>query len=61
LTVAERLAEDPKNSVAVVEAGSFYEISGDGNKTQIPAYEALYNSVLPTIDWGQFTTPQPVS
>ena len=61
LTVASRLASDGRYTVAVIEAGGFYETSGDGNKTQIPAYEALYNTVLPTIDWGQFTTPQPVS
>ncbi|KAL8901139.1 MAG: hypothetical protein Q9207_005342, partial [Kuettlingeria erythrocarpa] len=58
LTVAARLAEDRELSVAVVEAGSFYEITGAGNQTQIPAYESLYLSAPPTIEWETFTTPQ---
>jgi choline dehydrogenase len=37
-TIAARLALDPANyTVAVVEAGSFYEILA-GNRTQIPGY-----------------------
>ncbi|KAM0800662.1 hypothetical protein BDR22DRAFT_963041 [Usnea florida] len=37
-TIAARLAQDPANySIAVVEAGSFYEIV-DGNRTQVPGY-----------------------
>ncbi len=61
LTVAARLAENRELSVAVVEAGSFYEITGAGNQTQIPAYESLYLSAPPTIEWETFTTPQMVS
>ena len=36
LTIASRLSEDEEVSVAVVEAGSFYEIT-NGNLSQIPA------------------------
>jgi choline dehydrogenase len=60
MTLAARLAENPKISVAVVEAGTFYEISGAGNYTQIPAYETFFQSAPPTIDWGLVTTPQAV-
>lgn len=35
--LANRLAEDPDVSVAVVEAGGFYELS-NGNISQIPFY-----------------------
>ena len=59
LTAAARLAEDPNLAVAVVEAGSFYEID-TGNKTQVPFYENYFNEAPLTIDWGQYTTPQPV-
>ena len=58
LVVASRLASDPRNSVAVIEAGSFYEIS-NGNVSQIPAFVS-YNS-SPLVDWGFVTSPQPVS
>ncbi|KAL9630971.1 MAG: hypothetical protein Q9204_004455 [Flavoplaca sp. TL-2023a] len=47
-TVAARLAQDPANySVAVIEAGSFYEIL-NGNYTQVPGYS--YTSALSTSD-----------
>ena len=63
LTIATRLAE--KGTVAVVEAGSFYEIS-NSNYSQIPAYDAEFtskdrNDVNPLIDWGFVTTPQAVN
>ena len=63
LTIASRLAA--KGTVAVVEAGSFYEIS-NGNYSQIPAYDAEFTSkdrsdVNPLVDWGFVTTPQAVS
>ena len=63
LTIATRLAE--KGTVAVVEAGSFYEIS-NGNYSQIPAYDAEFTSkdrsdVNPLVDWGFVTTPQAVN
>ncbi|KAL2807727.1 hypothetical protein BJX63DRAFT_61587 [Aspergillus granulosus] len=64
-TIAARLALDPANySVAVVEAGSFYEIL-DGNRTQIPGYNyvntitfPLGRQTSPTV-WGLETVPQP--
>jgi choline dehydrogenase len=64
LTVASRLAEDKSLSIAVVEAGTFSEIS-NGNNSQVPAYS--FSSVAgggdhvnPWIDWELETTPQPV-
>lgn len=64
LTVANRLAENKSLSIAVVEPGSFYEIS-NGNLSQIPLYSEQYVSkdpsdVQPLIDWELLTTPQPV-
>jgi choline dehydrogenase len=59
LTVAARLAQ--KYSVAVIEAGSFYEIE-NGNLTQIPAFDNLWTGKDPNdvnrVDWGFVTTPQ---
>jgi choline dehydrogenase len=57
LTVAKRLAEHPDLSVAVVEAGGYYQ-TDSGNQSQIPAYNAYYDSAPATIDWGIYTTPQ---
>ncbi|OCL10908.1 GMC oxidoreductase [Glonium stellatum] len=62
LTVAARLAEDPSLIIAVIEAGSFYEIS-NGNLSQIPAYDFYWTDKDPTdynplIDWGYHTVPQ---
>ena len=46
-TIAARLALDPANySVAVVEAGSFYEIL-DGNRTQVPGYNYINTITFP--------------
>lgn len=64
LVVAQRLSEDADASVAVVEAGSFYEID-NGNLSQVPAFCFRYASFLPTdiqplVDWGLLTVPQPV-
>ena len=59
MTVAERLAENNTISVAVVEAGGFYELDS-GNFSQIPAYETLYADAPAAIDWEIYTTPQPV-
>ncbi|KAF2205448.1 oxidoreductase [Delitschia confertaspora ATCC 74209] len=62
LTIATRLAEDSSKSVAVIEAGTFYEIS-NGNLSQIPLFGpgGAGKSPLdtyPTIDWQFQTTPQ---
>lgn len=63
LTVAACLAET--HTVAVIEAGSFYEID-NGNLSQIPAYSIWWggkdpNDTNPLVDWGFVTTPQAVS
>ena len=67
LTVAERLAEDPTISVAVIEAGGFYELD-NGNVSQIPAFysknfnqTAAPETIQPLIDWAYITEPQVVS
>ena len=64
LTIATRLAEQQNGSVAVVEAGSFYEI-GNGNHSQIPLDDEFYISkdpkdFQPLVDWGYVTSPQTV-
>ena len=63
LTIATRLAETA--TVAVIEAGSFYEIN-NGNISQIPADDSFFSGkdkddFNPLIDWGFQTTPQAVS
>ena len=64
LTIASRLAQGSR-SVAVVEAGGFYE-EDIGDLGKVPAY-AIYGAgaspadVLPAVDWGFVTTPQAVS
>lgn len=60
LAIASRLAE--KYSVAVIEAGSFYEID-NGNLSQVPALSTQFSGkdphdTSPLIDWGFVTTPQ---
>lgn len=64
LAVAKRLAEGGSHSVAVIEAGGFYEIEA-GNATEVPMY--LFNYFFdnghvknPLFDWYQYTVPQPV-
>lgn len=62
LAVAMRLAENTSYTVAVVEAGGFYQIE-NGNRSTVPAYNpefaALYDPTAnPTVDWGFVTTPQ---
>ena len=64
LTLATRLAEQQSGRVAVIEAGSFYEIS-NGNISQIPAGDGTYDGKAkddwqPLVDWGYVTTPQAV-
>lgn len=65
LTVASRLAENKSLSIAVVEPGTFSEIS-NGNNSQVPAYsyasvEGDGEYVNSWIDWELHTVPQPVS
>ncbi|CAG8952206.1 hypothetical protein HYFRA_00000946 [Hymenoscyphus fraxineus] len=62
LAVAMRLAEDPSYTVAVVEAGGFYQIE-NGNQSVVPAYNPEFAALNdpnanPTVDWGFITTPQ---
>ena len=64
LAIAARLAEDPSKQVAVVEAGSFYEIS-NGNISQIPLFGPAFSGkspydISPLVDWAFTTTPQTV-
>ena len=65
LTIASRLAANPSISVAVIEAGGFYEADA-GNTSVVPGYCTLYAGTDPAdtnplIDWGFVTTPQAVS
>jgi len=64
LAMARRLSEHGSNSVAVIEAGGFYEIEA-GNATEVPMY--LFNYFFdngkvknPLFDWYQYTEAQPV-
>lgn len=65
LTIASRLAEDPSLSVAVIEAGGYYE-ADNGNLSVVPGYCTTYTGTNPhltnpEVDWGFVTTPQAVS
>jgi choline dehydrogenase len=64
LAVAYRLAEDGTKTVAIVEAGGFYE-QENSNTSVVPAYNQKYNYITPDsqwdaplVDWGFLTTPQ---
>lgn len=64
LTLATRLIEQNAGTVAVIEAGSFYEI-GNSNVSQVPALDGAFagkgvRDWQPLIDWGYMTTPQAV-
>lgn len=64
LALANRLSENPAFSVAVIEAGGFYEIS-NGNLSQIPldvpiGTDKNTQNYNPLVDWGFVTTPQEV-
>ncbi|KAF2126306.1 GMC oxidoreductase [Dothidotthia symphoricarpi CBS 119687] len=64
LTLAYRLAESGTYSVAVVEAGGFYE-QDNGNTSVVPAYCTRYATTTvesatqyPLVDWGFVTEAQ---
>ncbi len=64
LTLATRLAENPTISVAVIEAGGFYEVD-NGNRSTVPGYANFYTgsdpkNYNPLVDWGFTTVPQTV-
>lgn len=63
LTIASRLAQNRSASIAVVEAGGFYEID-NGNASVVPGYSTQFTgskltAYNPLIDWGFGTQPQP--
>ena len=64
LALAARLAENTSHTVAVIEAGGFYEVD-NGNISAIPNLGLVYSNPLsqsttgyPTVDWGLATTNQ---
>lgn len=64
LGIAYRLAEDGNKTVALVEAGGFYEVES-GNLSTVPSYCLQYAAYQPSsvnatplVDWGFLTTPQ---
>ncbi|KAI1476103.1 putative GMC oxidoreductase [Daldinia eschscholtzii] len=62
LTLATRLVEQKAGTVAVIEAGSFFEID-NSNLSQIPAQAGAFagkgdDDWQPLIDWGYITAPQ---
>jgi choline dehydrogenase len=62
LTIASRLAENQTVSVAVIEAGGFYE-TDNGNYSIVPGYSSYFTGsdpkdYQPLIDWGFSTQPQ---
>lgn len=64
LALAARLAENTSHTVAVIEAGGFYEID-NGNVSAIPNLGLVYNNPFPqfangypTVDWGLVTANQ---
>jgi GMC oxidoreductase len=64
LALATRLAEGSSHTVAVIEAGGFYE-QDNGNISVVPGYCTFYagtdpDDVMPLVDWGFVTKPQKV-
>ncbi|KAK5078077.1 hypothetical protein LTS08_003081 [Lithohypha guttulata] len=64
LALAARLAEDTSLTVAVIEAGGFYE-EDFGNNSVVPGLGLIYDlpttlftNAFPAVDWGLETTPQ---
>lgn len=65
LTIAARLVEQHAGTVAVVEAGTFYELS-NSNNSMLPGGDGAFTGkgvtdFQPLIDWGYITEPQAVS
>lgn len=61
LAIATRLAANASNTVAIVEAGTFYELT-NGNHSQVPALAAEFIGAAPAlhnplVDWVQYTEP----
>jgi choline dehydrogenase len=64
LAIAARLSKDGSRSVAVIEAGTYYETYG--NTSEIPLYDSAWTGkdpvdTNPNVDWDFVTTPQQVS
>ncbi|KAI0122231.1 putative GMC oxidoreductase [Daldinia grandis] len=62
LALATRLVEQKAGTVAVIEAGSFFEID-NSNLSQVPAQAGAFagkgeHDWQPLIDWGYMTAPQ---
>jgi len=64
LALATRLAENTSLTVAVIEAGGFYE-EDFGNISVVPGLSLTYDSTsllltdaFPAVDWGVETVPQ---
>lgn len=64
LALATRLAEDTSLTIAVIEAGGFYQ-EDFGNISSVPGLGLTYTSpttllthAFPAVDWGITTTPQ---
>ncbi|KAF8857685.1 alcohol oxidase [Acephala macrosclerotiorum] len=63
LTIAKRLAEDPTVTVAVIEAGTVYQVA-DPLLASTPGGDVTFvgtKETLPTVDWGFFTSKDPAS
>lgn len=65
LTIATRLAEGGAGTVAVIEAGGFYELD-NGNLSSVPGTAAFFIGTAPgehnpLIDWEYQTEPEAVS
>ena len=65
LAMAARLAESHNNTVAVIEAGGYYEDNPMSNLSVIPADDIYYagaspSDIDPLVDWGFVTAPQAV-
>lgn len=62
LVLANRLSASGQHSIAIIEAGSFYQIS-NGNVSQIPRYvwsgaNTDFSDVNPLVDWEFETEPE---